>query len=79
MHRTCGIGFLGILGRPTQDGPKRCPVGYRRRSPTASHGIPHPEVANDCYGTRALAGVFLTGGFTPRHKPRRADAAIGYT
>jgi len=30
----CGPGFPGLLCRPTQDGRKRCPVGYRI-SPTA--------------------------------------------
>jgi hypothetical protein len=27
----CGTGFPGGLGNPTQDGWKRCPVGYRSR------------------------------------------------
>ena len=28
------IPFSGFLGKPTQDGRKRCPVGYRMPPPT---------------------------------------------
>ena len=31
MHRPCGPGFPRSLGKRTQDGPRRCPVGHRNQ------------------------------------------------
>jgi len=51
----------------------------RRLQEAITDDIARPEVENDCFGRRALAGVLLTGGFARRNGLRRADAAIGYT